>query len=675
MDNKLNQYWASLEDQDQLLDQLDKRISNYYDDLQEVGLLNVWERAYRAYYGGRTSALAYNTPLFEGTRLNSSGKLGEKTNLKVNHYRNLLKHIHQLATSQRPTTQARASNSDYKSQAQTLLANGLVDYYNREKNQERFLIDAAEVALLHGEAFIHAPWNPKAGEEVAVDPMTQQAVYEGDQEYCVHGPMEVIRDPARKSAKNDWRIVKTQENRWDLAAKYPALAEDIINASCFDPHDDEQPNFHLRGGNDPMNEDIVSLYIFYHEKTEAMPDGRMVEFIKEKILFDGPLPYDKMPVFRIAAQQLIDTIYGYSVAFDLLPVQEGIDELNTILMSNNKTFGIPNIWTSDTDKISVSMLSGGMRHIKSEQKPESVQLTASAKETYDYLGILEKNGETLAGISATVRGQPEASLKSGAALALVVSQSIQFISSFEESYNRLVEDVSTALIANLRDFSKTKRVANIIGESSRPFMKEYTADDLAQINRVVVERVSPLSKTIAGRVEIANNLLQQGMIENPKQYITVLTTGQLDPAIEGTQHQLLNIRAENEELREGKPVMAIMTEDHAMHIKEHKSVLENPEAKRNPQLIQVVLAHIQEHLDLWRSADPAILMITGQNPPPPPPMMGVPPQAPGAPMDSTPPVVQEADDAQMAQMPNMPENADPQSKAAYEKLPEAVPTV
>ena len=27
-------------------------------------------------------------------------------------------------------------------------------------------------------------------------------------------------------------------------------------------------------------------------------------------------------------------------------------------------------------------------------------------------------------------------------------------------------------------------------------------------------------------------------------------------------------------------------------------------AKKNPQLIQVVLAHLQEHLDLWRGADP-----------------------------------------------------------------------
>jgi hypothetical protein len=678
MDNDKNQYyWASTEDQNELLDFLETRIQSYYTDLEETGLLNVWERAYRAYYGGQTSVSAFNTPLFEGTRLTTGGKQGEKTRVKVNHFRNLLRHIHQLTTSQRPTTQARASNSDYKSQAQTLLANGLVDYYNREKNQERFLIDAAELSLIYGEGFVHAPWNARAGEVVVIDPATQQPIYEGDQEYSIHSPLNVIRDPALANNDHSWHIVKILENKWNLVAKYPAYKEQILEASAFDPTAESNPNFTLRAGNEPINEDLVPFYTFYHDKTEAMPQGRMVFFLENVVLMDGPLPYAKPPVYRVAAQSLVDTIYGYTPAFDLLPIQESIDELHTILMSNNKTFGIPNIWTKDTDKISVTMLQGGMRHMKSEEKPEAVQLTASAPETYNYLGIMEKSGETLAGISATVRGQPEASLKSGAALALVVSQSIQFISSFEESYNRLVEDVSTGLINNLRDFSKTQRVANIVGESSRPFMKEYTSEDLSQINRVVTERVSPLSKTISGRVEIANNLLQQGLIDNPKQYITVLTTGQLDPAIEGAQHKLLNIRAENEELREGRPVSALMIENHPMHIQEHECVLANPEAKRNPQLVQNTLAHIQEHLDLWRSMDPALAALLGIAPPPPPPMMGAPapqqPQGSAQVMNSTPPVMEQVDDVQMAQMPSLPEGAPPQAQEAYDQVPEVVP--
>ena len=663
--SKLDMYWASISDNpDLLLDLLKTKISDYYDDIDNIGLVDLWNRSYRAYYGGATAEAGSQNPLFDGSRLNQRGKTGEKTSIKVNHLRNLIKHIHQLATSQRPVTQARSTNSDYRSQAQTLLANGLIDYYRSEQHQERYLIDAAELALVYAEGFIHCPWNPKLGKELTKD-LAGNPINEGDQEYRLFNPMDVIRDPANKTGNQDWTILRSTGNRWDLAATYPMYYEEIMAASIDDQNNDSRPHFNLRGNNEPENDDIITLYTFYHNKTPALPNGRMMTFLPNVILLDGPLAYDKVPVYRIAAQQLLDTIYGYSVIYDLLPIQEGIDELHKILFTNNKTFGIPNIWTSSEDNISVSMLSSGLRHMKSQTKPEAVNLTASAPETYNYLDRLEQSSETLAGISSTVRGQPEASLKSGAALALVVSQSIQFISSFEESYNRLIEDVSTALIQNIRTFSKSQRVAHIVGESSRPFMKSYDSSDLAQISRVIVERVSPLSKTIAGKVEIANNLLQQGMIENPKQYMMILTTGQLDPAIEGTQHELLNIRAENEEMREGIPVQAVIIENHALHIQEHKNLINNPEAKKDPNLMALVMQHIQEHLDLWRAADPAILMITGQNPPPPPAGMGM-----GAPavMNSTPPIMNQAQEAAPAGMPSLPEASPVESQAAYEKM-------
>lgn len=662
--DKPTQYWASIAEHDDLLTHLDNKITNYYDDLRETGLIDLWERSYRAYYGGRITGNLVGAALFESAKLVQAGKQGEKTRLKANHYRNLIRHAHHLCTSQKPNVQTKASNTDYKSQSQTILGNGLLDYYWREKTVSAVVKDVTEIALVYGEGFVHNSWDPKAGEVYTTDE-TGQPIYEGDQAYTIHAPLDVIRDPSLRSDKQaTWRILKVQKNRWELAARYPSLAETILEASACNPEDDDEPSFQLRGGNDPINEDLINFYVLYHEKCEALPQGRMVEFIKETVLFDGPLPYRRMPIRRICAEQLLNTIYGYSFAFDLLGIQEGIDELNTALMSNNKTFAIQSLWVKDTDKVQMSSLGGGMRLLKSEEMPQPVQLTKSAAESYQYLDKLEKTAETLSGISSTVRGQPEASLKSGAALALVVSQSIQFINNLEEAVNRLVEDLGTDLINNLRDFSKTQRVANIIGESSRPFAKTFVGQDLSEINRVVVEQASPLAKTVAGRVEIANNLLQQGFLKTPEQYLMVLSTGQLDPAIEGTQHTMLNIRAENEELREGRPVQAVVTEDHALHIKEHKLILENPEAKKNPELVMNVLAHIQEHLDLWRSADPAILMITGQQPPPPPAMPG----PPAAPMEPGNPVMAQAEGVDVPNMPSLPENAPPEAQAAYDKL-------
>lgn len=659
-----DQYWATIEDHSILLDHLDTKIKDYYDDLRATGLLTVWERSYRSYYGGRVSSGSGS--LFDSSRLAQGGKQGQKTRLKANHYRNLIRHLHQLVTQQKPNVQARASNSDYKSQAQTILGNGLIDYYWREKNVGSYVRDAVELDLLYGEAFIHAPWDPNRGEIIAVG-ADGMPMYEGDQAYAVLSPLDVIRDPSLKDYKSsEFVIIKSVENRWNLSAKNKGLEQEILASSSYDENQEtSEVNFQIRASETPINTDMVTMYTMYHKKSEALPQGRMLVFLKDLVLFDGPLPYHAIPVFRMAAEQLFDTIYGYTVAFDLLGVQEGIDELHTALMSNNKTFGIQSLWIKDTDKLQTSTAGEGMRVFKSEEPPTPIQLVKSAPESYSYLDKLEATGEMLSGISSTVRGAPDANLKSGNALALVVSQSIQFISSVEEAMNRLVEEIGTGLINNLRDFSKTKRVANIIGESQRPFAKEFTSDDLDQINRVVVDQVNPLSKTVAGRSEIANNLLQQGMIRDAEQYLMVLSTGQLEPVTEGPQAEMLTIRAENEEMREGRPVIAVMTENHALHIREHKNVIGSPEAKKNPELIMAVLAHIQEHIDLARNMDPALAMILGQQPLPP---AAVQPSAVNGPAQA--PQEVQAEQVKMPNMPNLPPNAPEESQAAYEKLPQ-----
>ncbi len=657
------QYWASIEDPKELLDHLDHKIRNYYDDLRAVGLINIWERSYRAYYGGRVGSYTDNSPLFESSRINPGGKQGEKSRLKANHYRNLIRHLHQLVTQQKPNVQARASNTDYKSQSQTILANGLIDYYWREKNVGNIIRDAAEQSLIYGESFIHAPWDPTAGEIYTVD-ANNMPVYEGDQKYELFSPMNVIRDPSLRNNKNsEWIITKSIENRWNLCTKYPNYAEDILKADCDDPNDEESPQFQIRGGNDPDNQDNLCIYILYHRKTDALKQGRMVIFLKDLVLFDSALPYKNIPVFRMASDQLFDTIYGYSMAFDLLGVQEGIDEMHTTLMSNNKTFGIQSIWIKDTDKMHVSNLGQGMKLFKSEEPPTPIQLTKSAPESYQYLDKLEQTAEILSGISSTVRGNPEASLKSGNALALVVSQSIQFANSVQEALNRTVEEVGTGLIDNLREFAQTERVANIIGESQRPFAKSFEATDLSEINRIVVDEVNPLSKTVAGRAEIANNLLQQGMIKDPEQYLMVLATGSLDPITENSNTEMLLIRAENEDMRDGKQVHAVMTDNHALHIREHKAVLNSPEARMNPELVMNVLSHIQEHINLARMMDPALAQILGQLPLPPAGMPGQ-PTDPNAPQPNGPQPGQK-----QTSMPNVPPGSPPEAQQALEQVP------
>lgn len=662
------QYWASLPPEE-FLNECHARIREFYDDLQMTGLDVVISKAYRYYYGGDETGA-----LFESARLNRGGSQGQLTLQKTNHYRNVLKHILQLATSNRPAFKSRSRNADHKSQAQAILSDGILEYYLREQDLNELVVMAAEYALATTEGWIHCPWDMSLGDRI------EGNISKGDIRFSAHSILDVPRPIRVKTGKFPWLCVREFVNKWDLAAQYPHLKDQILeNASTFEDYEDyESFTLNIREQDLIDSDDICVKWTFYHKKTPALPHGRMCEFIGQLPLADGALNYKRIPLHRVRPDSLLDSPYSYSPGIDILGPQQGFDILNSILMTNNATLGVNNVWTKPNDNIAVTTLKNGMKHMQSQTKPEAVQLTASAPETYNFRGMQIKDIETLSGISSTVRGQPEASLKSGNALALVVSQSVQFASAFEMSCNALFEDVGTSIIEHLQKFAAVPRTAVIVGKFNQPMIKEFVGSDLDTVDRVIVDQQSALAKTVAGKVELANNLMKQGLIKDPNQYITVLTTGNLDPAMEGAQSQTLNIRAENEALQRGEQVEVIVTENHALHIQHHNTLLENPEAKKNPELVQVTLDHIQKHLDAWRSADPAVLMITGQQPPPPPPGMGpaMPPQvgpemqAEGnAPSDAgmTPP------ELGTPALPSLPPDAPPQAEAAYDQFQQSLP--
>ena len=60
------------------------------------------------------------------------------------------------------------------------------------------------------------------------------------------------------------------------------------------------------------------------------------------------------------------------------------------------------------------------------------------------------------------------------------------------------------------------------------------------------------------------------------------------------------------------------TDNHSLHIREHRAVLDDPGARQNPRVVEATLAHLAEHEQLWMevSMRPAILQATQQQPSP-----------------------------------------------------------
>lgn len=610
---------------------LSERIQRFYSHLQASEEASKMKRAFRARFG-----LSTNGSPARSDSIAHGGEDGAYSFLKVNHLGNLSTHLLNLVTAQRPSPKPIATNTDSRSINQTVLANGLLDFYSVQKGGERHIRNAADLSIATSEGWVGTSWDAAAGKPYAVDD-EGQPIHEGDIRYDTFTAFDVVRDvESYYSHRQDWLATRTFLNRFELAARYPDMEEQILTmpASAMT---DLRLRAKGRFSATSTESDEIAVFDFYHEKCRAVPAGRYVRLLSDgTVLFDGPLPYDRIQVRRIAPLDIPGSIFGHTPVFDLLALQEAVDALYSIVLTNQSTFGVQNIWVPNDSDVTFETLARGLNLIRSgpQSKPEALNLTATPREIFEFIAKLEEAMETLSGVNSVVRGNPEASLKSGSALALVQSQAIQFSIGLQISLRNLVGDVFTDTINTLKRFARTERVALLAGRYNQYLLKSFVGEDLADIERVIVEDGGALEKTASGRIQMVEHLIQLGAIKTPEEYFSVINTGRHEPATEATTRELANLRRENELLAQGTPVRTIATDNHKLHILEHATVLQDPDVRaplpENQAIQQATTQHILEHLDFLKTMDPALLMLLGQESLMP--MMGMMP--PGAPPDA-----------------------------------------
>jgi len=480
------QYFAAKEAKDVASVVLDKS-QTFFNFLRYNAYINKINRSWRFYHG------AFNQSVDGAHQVDFSGEQGELVMLPINHYRNIAQHIYTMITANRPVMDARAVNTDAKSMAQAAVANQILDYYMREKRLEEAIKKASEMSIVLGAGFIKLAWNATAGDIYDADPETGELNYEGELEFTTHSPLDVVVDGTKEGWDNDWILVRSFVNRYNLIAKYPELREKLLGI----PTKNQSSYFYMSMWSNDQTDD-VAVYEFFHRRTEAMPEGRYLLFCdSETVMIDMKMPYRTIPIFRIAPSDIMGTPYGYSPMFDLMPIQEQINALYSAVATNQAAFAVQNVFVPRGSDLTTSALEGGLNIIEGNAKPEAVQLTSSPKEVLEMIQMMEKNMEVLSGVNSVARGDPEKSLRSGTSLALVQSMALQFISGLQQSYVRLVEDVGTAVVQILKDFATTPKTIALVGKYNQWELKQFTGEDINSINRVIVDVGNPLSKCLA----------------------------------------------------------------------------------------------------------------------------------------------------------------------------------
>lgn len=618
---------------------LAKKIEDYYLYLVSSGLFGQLEKSYLNYYG------LSKDRKFSADKVRESG--AGNFAVKVNHYRNMGQHIINLVNKNKTNFEAIAINKDFSSLSQVRIAKSIVNLYfsgDREADPECF--SALEFAVFLGSAEVAVTWDPDSGQEYGITG-DGSTTLQGDVDISCYCPVDVIAEKRVRPSKRNWVILRDYVNRWDLAAKYPEHSEDILK---FGQDKHKETDLRIdKTGND--SDDYIHIYRFFHKHSAALPGGKDVVLMGSKILREEKLDYPEIPVYNMQGTPVHKTSHGYGQTFDLLGLTEIYDKLSSMLLTNKLKFGKPTLEASADSHFDV-VETQGIRFIKTPPGTQDgirpVRLTEPDSEITNFLNLTEANMEKLSGLSSVQRGDPASNLKSGNALALVASQSYQYISTLDQNHKKLLENVATGIISRLKKNATTRRIENITGKNNQSEALTFTNKDLSEIVGIRLQVGSPLMRTLAGKVEVANNLLDKNMISTPEQYFMVLETGRTDFMYDAEQSNMLNIEQENELLTKGMQPEALIGDPHHKHIKEHLSVLHNPAMRTNPEVIEAVRQHISHHNEIWQNSDINILQISGTPPwqfsqPAPPENTNTPPGSP-----NTPPVPNDSPDATRA---------------------------
>lgn len=658
-------YFAMEEDTDRLSQRAMLRLRAFRDDYTNSGRLRVILDSHDMYFSRDRNGLG------EGPqRVRVGGQRGELASLKSPHFASLTRLIRVITTAQLPDLEPRALNTDEAQESAAILARDLILSYREGGLDEKF-VTWAQHATLYGYGFLLSMWDPQAGAERRDLPnrpmlpedyeqefnpelgqvMPGQPLRQGDVRTINLTPLDVALDTFRQNANNDWVIITTYVNRWELAQQVhraglmderfagdaEARAQSIIDfmpKSASGQAGVTWPRLSRRwyGADDLdgattalIRPDIIPVQELLHRPTPLMPEGRRFRFLSESVPVDWePLPLGdtELPLYMVCPETEDDTPYGHSPIQDIQGTQEAMDAAMSTAVTRNKA-SLPMLLAPNESKVEVRRMGRAfaianynpVAGARNNGEPTIFAFSNDTTQDLNLFNALESSAEKIVGINAALRGERQSG-QSGSSQAFQSQQGILGNKNFEASLYRGMEAVALAHVRLHQRHNVYPR--KLSGSADKRMQQLFVGKDLKGVDTVSVKTTGVFRQDPQARMAFLAGIkeLDPNAIVPAAKQLLFVQTGRFEEAgpTEG-RDELLFIKSENELLRQGKvPLVPSVYETHLAHIQSHKGVIFNLSAKADAAVVQAVYEHIAAHekeMSKASAVDSGIAGLTG----------------------------------------------------------------
>jgi hypothetical protein len=611
-------YWASDEPTVAINSLMSKTTD--WSDLYNNAFQAAWVRNFLAYYSPAIVQQSWDTSLV------FQGEQGELVRMHTPKARVAINRLKALISQQRLSYQCMAEVMGTDVSDEIKIGNGLTDQIIQNERLDLKGPECLEGAFVCGKWFMKAIWSSERGDAVGYRDYDGKLLRTGGPEVTTHSPFDVFYDVDYNSTQErPWMMVRLKRSRWDLVAEHPDMADSIRAL----PSAQTTLGASYWFNSSFVNYDTVVVYEFYHKPCPAIPQGRIIIFSDmNTVYYDDINRYGIIPIEEMTPETVLTTGLGYPKLTDLLGSQEMYDNTISAVVTNSSQFAVQNVLVSRNANINLEEING-MRfvsytpeNVPGGGKPEALNLSQTAPETFKLIELLSGNLDSLSLMNGALQGQPPPGVTSGTAIATLAASGIQSLTPYSLCYNYCLEKVMWHCLNAYQKFGDAFQTLKMSGKNSQITGKLFNKDSIKNLSGVKIITTNPLMQTIAGRLEIGEKILSMPR-DLWADYSAILNGEDPKNLTRGVVTQSQLMEQENEQMASGQQVPVLATDNHPQHMKCHNDMLSDPNVRLNGAVNKIFLDHIMEHYQLSKQTAPDLMYMvqTGQMPatPPPPP--------------------------------------------------------
>lgn len=520
----------------------------------------------------------------------------------------------------KPTLSVKPNSNSSKDIYSAKLSKNILQNTLDKNNVDKLISIATAWSEITGTSFYKITWDTSLGETIGKD--NDNEIKNGDIVISVCLPFEIYPDSNSAYDINDCESiiearaypVKYVNEHWGLELEGEDIDIFELNNNTFLSGSSGRSNISKIAHS--AKSDHVLLIERYEKPSINRKNGRLTIVCKDKLLYDGDLPYSlgtngekAFPFIKQVSTSQLGSFWGVSVIERSIPIQRAY---NTI--KNKKHEFIARLASGvlavedgsvDTDNLETEGLAPGkiLVYRNGSTPPEFLNPGTIPSELEKEEASLLSEINSLCCVSdLSTNSSIPGNITSGSALTLLIEQDESRLSLTAEHIRNSIKEIGRFILRLFKQMATEIRLNKIVDENGTLEVFYWTKSDLTS-DDIILDTENELEVSESNKRELILNLIQLGLLDSEDGKLSASTKSKIFDLL-GLKNwnsfeeisELHKNRANKENMELEILSDPLEIDDHKLHINEHIKFLISDSSKNiSDDFKNKLLAHINKH--------------------------------------------------------------------------------